>query len=142
MMTREIVFIGPQVDDTELLCAGRRPEVRGVQLNAIEPAPRQMARTLVGRHGLEAVHVIAHGAPGEVRFAAGELSVETIEKHTDDLARIGQALRRGKFMLWSCETGQGQRGAAFIASMKRAPGMDVAAATGLVGASAGGAMEP
>ena len=41
---------------------------------------RQMADALAGRGGLRAIHIIAHGAPGEIGFTAG-LGV--------DLSRIG-----------------------------------------------------
>ena len=48
-------------------------------LDARRPAARQMATALEEYRGLNAVHVIAHGAPGRVRFAAGEWSAETLE---------------------------------------------------------------
>ena len=67
----EIAFIDPTVSDGDVLLAGLRPGVEGILLTAAEPAPPQMARALAGRRDLETVHVIAHGAPGEVRFASG-----------------------------------------------------------------------
>src|SRR5690348_17779250 len=65
----EIAFIDPAVTDVDVLLAGLRPDVAGIVLNAAEPAPAQMARWLAGHHNLQAVHIIAHGAPGELQFA-------------------------------------------------------------------------
>lgn len=60
----EVAFIDPAVTDLDVLLGGLRPEVEPILLNATEPGPRQMARALAGRGGLEAIHIIAHGAPG------------------------------------------------------------------------------
>src|SRR6478609_9584951 len=77
-----------------------------------------------------------HGSAGEVRFGAGVLSRETLHDHAADLAEIGRALGRdGQLSLWSCETGQGKRGAAFVDALARATGADVAATVGLVGSA-------
>src|SRR5438067_191568 len=96
-----------------------------------------MARALAGTNGLAAIHVIAHGRPGEVSFAAGVLSLDSIETHRASLAAIGRALGAdGELLLWSCATGRGCVGAPFVAALERACGAPVAAATGLVGAAA------
>ncbi|MEK1932330.1 MAG: DUF4347 domain-containing protein, partial [Pararhizobium sp.] len=72
--SREIAFIDPAVTDFETLLAGLRPDVEPVVLLSDEPAMTQMARILEGRTNLDAIHVIAHGRPGEVSFAAGPVS--------------------------------------------------------------------
>src|SRR5205823_4765109 len=55
------------------------------------------------------------------------------------LAAIGQALGdNGDLLLWSCQSGQGGRGAAFVDALAGATGAGVAAAGGLVGAASRG----
>src|SRR5260221_7805885 len=104
---REIAFIDRGVDDLDTLLKSIRPDVEPILLSNDEPAPRQMARAVKGREGqLDAIHVIAHGRPGEVSFSAGALSVETIDEHAGELADIGRTLRDGAFHLWTCETAQ------------------------------------
>ena len=133
----EIAFIDLNVSDIDTLIAGFRPEVDWVRLDQSEPAPRQIARALDGRNGLAAIHVLAHGEPGEVSFGAGALAFDSIDEHAAELGTIGTALgERGALMLWSCQTGQGERGSAFIEALARASGATVAAATGLIGAAA------
>ena len=92
-------------------------------LNAAEPAPRQIAAALSGRAGLDAIHIIAHGAPGELRFAAGVLSANSVNEHAADLAALGAALgQNASLMLWTCETGQGERGQDFVAALASSSG--------------------
>ena len=134
--SREIVFIDQNVFDLHSLLAGLRPDVEPIVLTASARATAQIATALKGRDDLHAIHIIAHGSAGEVRFGAGVLSRETLHDHAADLAEIGRALGRdGQLSLWSCETGQGKRGAAFVDALERATGADVAATVGLVGSA-------
>ncbi len=115
--SREIAFIDPAITDFETLLAGLRPDVEAVVLSPDEPAVTQMARSLEERTNLDAIHVIAHGRPGEVNFAAGPISYETIKDETIELPGFGRALGTEKALLiWACETGAGKRG---VASSKR-----------------------
>src|SRR5207244_763280 len=111
----ELAFIDRTVSDLHTLLTGLRPGVEAVLLDSSAPAAVQMAQALRGRSDLSAIHVLAHGRPGEVSFGAGPLSLETIDMHATDLAAIGQTLGDGSnLQLWSCETGAGERGAAFV----------------------------
>jgi hypothetical protein len=111
--------------------------VEAILLDARGPAARQMAAALEEYRGLNAVHVIAHGAPGRVRFAAGEWSAETLEDEAGDLAAIGEALGTDRdLLLWSCNAGEGTRGRALVDALSRVTGAPVRAATHLVGAAA------
>ena len=84
-----------------------RPDIAAVLLDSSEPAAAQIAkaledRTLASHSGFAGVHVLAHGASGEVAFAAGPLSLETIDEHRASLAAIGPALAKdGEVLLWS-----------------------------------------
>jgi uncharacterized glyoxalase superfamily protein PhnB len=138
----EIAFVDCGIDDVSALVAGLRPEAEPILLSPDEPAIRQMARAVRGRRGLRAIHVIAHGRPGEVSFAAGALSLETVDGHAGDLAEIGQVLGPGSFQVWTCESALGMRGAAFVNALARVMGVKVAASTARVGArSLGGRWE-
>ena len=140
---RELLFIDPAVSDIATLLGHLRPEVEAILLDPVRPAARQIAAAVAGERDLDAVHVIAHGAPGCVDFAAGDWSAATLEDEAEDFAAIGQALGAGRNVnLWSCRTAAGPAGAAFIAGLARASGADIAAATGRVGAAAlGGGWE-
>src|SRR5262249_55094123 len=133
----------PAVSDLETILGSLRPEVRAVVLDAWWPAVRQIATALEGHRGLDAIHIMAHGASGRVNFAAGDWSVETLKEAAHDCAAIGRALAaNGELRLWSCETGLGDAGRAFIEALSEAVGADVCASTSLIGAQAlGGVWE-
>ena len=142
-MTRkpEVLFVDPAISDIPTILLGLRPEVEAILLDAKNPAARQMSAALHERQNLEAVHVISHGSPGRVSFAAGEWSAETLDRDAEDLASIGRALgEHGDLRLWSCDVGIGAEGRDFVARLARAARAHVAAATRKVGAAAlGGA---
>jgi uncharacterized protein DUF4347 len=111
---REIAFIDSGVEDLQTLLKGIRLDVEPILLTAEEPAPRQMARAVKGREGLEAIHVIAHGRPGEVTFSAGALTEETIVIYANDLATVGSAVAPdGQLSLWACSVADDVRGTNF-----------------------------
>ena len=137
--TREFAFVDPSVAGLDVLLRGMRPQIGVSVLSGAEPAPREMARVLAQHQQIDVLHVIAHGRPGEVSFAGGALSLESLDDHRDDLARIGLALAAdGEIRLWVCEAAAGDKGAAFIDALARNIGVPVAASAGRVGAAAHG----
>ncbi|WP_181177956.1 DUF4347 domain-containing protein [Mesorhizobium sp. B2-3-15] len=133
----ELLFVDPSVSDLGTILANLRPEVEAILLDAERPATRQVAMALEGRQSLDAVHVIAHGAPGRVSFAAGEWSAGTLGHDELDLATIGRVLGGiGELLLWSCNAGVGAAGTNFIDALSCATGTPVAAANDLVGSPA------
>ena len=139
----EILFVDPAVADVETILGNLRPEVHAIVLDARWPAERQIAAALEGHRRLDAVHIIAHGAPGRVNFAAGEWSAANLKEAAHDFATIGRALAAdGELRLWSCNTASGDAGEAFIEALSEAVGAEVCASTSLVGAAAlGGTWE-
>lgn len=138
--TREVAFIDSKVDDLATLLTGLRRGVEPILLSAGERPARQMARVIAERQRLTAIHVIAHGVPGQLNFGTRALALETLEEDAQDLNKIGKALGpEGKLLLWSCDAGQGARGSAFVQGLVRLTGADVRAATGRVGSPVLGA---
>lgn len=135
----EVLFVDPLVDDLETITGDLRPGVKAIVLDRLTPAARQIAAALDRFHDLDAVHVIAHGAPGRVNFATGDWSLATVADDAEDLAAIGRALAEdGDFGLWSCTTGAGEAGDQFVDALSCVTGAKVAAAKELVGAAAKG----
>ena len=67
----ELLFIDPGVADRGTILCNLRPSVAAIVLDSVRPAACQIAAALRALQGLDAVHVIAHGAPGRVAGAAG-----------------------------------------------------------------------
>ncbi len=133
----EVLFVDPGIADLPTLLRGVRPGIEAVVLDTARPPARQVAAALVGRRGLVAVHIVAHGAPGRVIFASGEWSAATLIVQASEFAAIGQSLAAdGSLRLWSCFTGAGTAGEALVARLTATTGAEVMAASGLVGAAA------
>ena len=137
--SREALFVDPSVSDIEIILGHVRPGIEATLLDGVRPVAHQIVAALANRRDLDAVHVIAHGSPGRVHFTAGDWSVESAAAEAEDLAAIGRALGPDcDLRLWSCHTGAGPTGAAFVKRLAQATGGEVAAASGQVGAAARG----
>ncbi|MCC8952374.1 DUF4347 domain-containing protein, partial [Bradyrhizobium sp. Pear77] len=135
----EFLFVDSFVPDLGTLLQNLRPEVQAFVLDHRRPAAQQMAEALEGIEGLDAIHIVAHGAPGRICFSSGEWTVGTAARDARELASLGRALSAdGDLRLWSCETGAGPVGAAFVRALSDASDSLVSAASGLVGAAAFG----
>src|SRR6476660_7586417 len=88
----EILFVDPSVSDLDTILGGLRPGVEAILLGERPSAARQIAAGLEGRQGIDAVHIIAHGIPGGLNFAAGHWSAVTLLRDAGDLSAIGRAL--------------------------------------------------
>jgi ELWxxDGT repeat protein len=134
----QIVFVDPGVHDLAALLAGIKPGMDVVMLDPHRDALDQIAETLSGQHNVAAVHIVAEGSSGQIDFSSGafDLGNLTTGAHASDLTTIGNALgKQGDLMIWSCNTGQGQVGQAFIDSLAQHTGAEVAASTGFTGAA-------
>ena len=137
-MSATLIFVDPAISHLDQLLGGLDAGAEAIVLDGATSAPAQIADALQGREPVSRVHVIAHGAAGEVSFASGTLSLDTLDSHDADLQRIKTTLRGGDILLWSCHTGEGARGAAFVDALAAATGSRVGASTRLVGSAARG----
>src|SRR5262249_21395726 len=136
---RQLVFIDRQVPDLPRLMAGLAAGTRAYLLDPECDALEQIAEGLARHGAVAAVHIVAHGSPGELHFASGTVSRASLTGATAALARIGAALAPdGELLLWACEAGRGRKGEAFLDALALATGANVAAATHPVGGLAQG----
>jgi serralysin len=135
-MSREIAFIDSNIPDFESFFSGIRPGIEAISLSPQQAASAQIAEALCGRTGLDAIHLVAHGRPGEVGFGSGPLTLPTLDDHAEQFAAIGEALAPdGELALWACKVAKGTRGATFIEALERVTGAKVAAAPDLIGSA-------
>src|SRR5690606_29251281 len=111
---REIVFIDRGVRGHAWLARRVRPGVEAVLLDAEAPALRQIAGHLRGRDGVSAVHVVTHGAPGRLGFAAGDVDAATLAAPMP--RRSPSAAAGGGILLWACDVAA-DAGARLVAAL-------------------------
>jgi Ca2+-binding RTX toxin-like protein len=134
-MAREVAFLDADISAIEQLRVHLKDGVYAIVLSRDASALAQIADGIKSHRDIEAIHIIAHGRPGSIEFAAGPVGADALDLHADDLAAIGRSLDGGEIRLWTCETASGAEGVAFLAALAGATGASVAASTGLVGAA-------
>jgi len=80
--------------------------------------------------GLKTLHLLAHGAPGEISLGGRTLTASDFRSRFD-----GAAERDLDIAFWSCNTGSGDLGQSFVKAVAETTGARVAAADGLVGSA-------
>ena len=130
----EIVFIEDNVADLGTLLGGIGRGKDVVILDSGQDGLHQIAQALAGRSGIDAVHIVSHGAAGTLNMGTLTLDAATLNAHDADLHAIGNSLRAGgDILLYGCDTGAD---AGFIDRLALATGADVAASSNPTGSAA------
>jgi len=130
----EIVFIAPDVPNARALMAGIADGAEVVVLDAGHDAIAQITAALAGRSGISAVHIISHGAAGELELGGATLSLDSMDSYSADIGRWAQSLTaQADILIYGCDVAAGARGQAFIGRLAALTGADVAASTDRTG---------
>ncbi|WP_313603677.1 DUF4347 domain-containing protein [Comamonas jiangduensis] len=134
---QEVVFVDSQVANLGELLAGLSSSAEVVIMDASKDGLQQMADYLQGRSGLDAIHLLSHGADGTVQMGNVWLSSANLAEHSAALQGIGAALKAdGDLLLYGCDVGQGDKGQSFLELLAAITGADVAASVDDTGAAA------
>jgi len=137
---QEIVFIENNVPDIDTLIRSVGAGRDIVILDAASDGLVQIVAALAGRSGVDAIHIISHGAAGALNLGALTLDAANLNIHDAALQAIGTSLAPGgDILLYGCEIGAAAAGDDFVGRLAIATGADVAASDDLTGAlTAGG----
>jgi large repetitive protein len=134
---KEIVFIEDNVADIGTLIKGIGGSKEIIVLDSTQDGLHQMAQALAGRSGIDALHIISHGAAGTLNLGALTLDANGLEARHDELQAIGQSLREGgDILLYGCNVGADDgagQGGSFVEHLAIATGADVAASNNPTG---------
>ena len=142
---QEIVFVDATLPDAGQLLAdlqaqrsaGRLLEI--VTLDGDEDGLLTITRTLAGRQDIAAVHVLTHGADGQLQLGGTRLDAQALMQRAGEVAAWGSALAPGADLLvYGCDVAQSDAGRQFVRDLAALTGADVAASTDLTGAAAAG----
>uniref|UniRef100_UPI003D815756 DUF4347 domain-containing protein n=1 Tax=Trichloromonas sp. TaxID=3069249 RepID=UPI003D815756 len=142
---REVVFVDAGVADYQPLIddlAAQTTEGRlfdVVILDADANGIDQISRYLAQQLNIAAVHIVSHGASGEVTLGNTSLNLTTLDRYADQLEGWQQALTGDADLLfYGCDLAAGPNGQAFVDSLALLTGADVAASDDLTGNSRSG----
>jgi hypothetical protein len=131
-----IVFIENDIKAYRELVESVAPGTEVHVLDAATDGLAEIARVLEGRTRLAAVHIVSHGASGVLTLGTTRLDAGNIEAHGSELAAIKASLAPGgDLLLYGCNSGAGDAGAALLTALAQATGADIAASTNATGAS-------
>ncbi|WP_448956401.1 DUF4347 domain-containing protein [Labrys neptuniae] len=135
----QIVFIDSRVPDIQALIDGAAPGERVFVLDAASDGIQQIADILANNNltGLGSISIVGHGTSGEIELGSSWINDGDLASHAKALSTIGAALAPGgDLALYACNTAAGAAGQQFISDLSHyAGGVDVAAATHLVGSA-------
>ncbi|WHZ26464.1 MAG: hypothetical protein OJF51_001259 [Nitrospira sp.] len=133
--TTEVIFVDPTVPDCQTLVAGIGLNAEVIMLDPTRDGVEQIAESLAGRSGIDAIHLISHGSSGELQLGAGTLTAESMSgEYADELATIRKALSdQADILVYGCDFAEGQDGQEAATLLSQLTGADVAASTDATG---------
>ncbi len=141
---REIVFLDAGVDDGATLladlAAGRDdPFYRVVLLDAARDGVAQISEALDGLDDIDAIHIISHGAAGQIQLGSGTLSTGSLDDYAGQLNDWGSTLAdTGDILIYGCDLAADDHGRALVNAIGILTGADVAASVDQTGDAAQG----
>ncbi|MBC7951111.1 MAG: DUF4347 domain-containing protein [Rhodospirillaceae bacterium] len=131
----EILFVSQSVADWQSLVTNVRSDVEVVVLADDADGLSVIRQTLEAHSGtVDAIHVVSHGAEGQVFLGTATLNSATIDARAADLAAIGAKLTQdGDILFYGCDVAAGADGQAFIDRVGALSGADVAASSDTTG---------
>ena len=110
-----LVFIDPTVPEPELLLRDLPAPYQAICLTDQTDAVDQITHHLRDYDGLETLHIVTHGSPGQLHFSNAVLSSQTLSQYWDQLVSWSTAMAPdAEVLLYGCETGQGEVGSQLI----------------------------
>ena len=135
--TQELLFIDPSVANYQSLVADARPGVYVILLTSGQDPWQQMSDVIAQCQNLTAIHVVNHGANGEILFSDQAFRAADLQAESSTLATWQSHLAPGAdLLLYGCDIGTGSSGQALMSTLARMTGTDVAASSDATGAAA------
>lgn len=129
----EVMFIDKQVKDYQQLAKQVRPEVEVIFVDAIE----QISTTLAQYRDLSAVHIVTHGAPGQIQLGDQWLDSDALEAYQATLSQWFAAYTDiPEVLLYGCHVAAARQGEVFVDKLSQITGAQVAASVDLTGFAA------
>ncbi len=119
-----LVVIDPGVADGDALLAGLPAGARIARLSEDADPLGALTALMAAHPGTRELHLVTHGAPGELRFAGGAVTQRELDRFAARLEGwFGDA--RGGIVLYGCDVASGNRGTDFIETLSRLTGVPV-----------------
>jgi hypothetical protein len=133
-MPRQLVVIDRNVANYQSLVDQLGSTYSYLLLDSNSDGVTQLANYVAANPGFDAIHLISHGAPGQLALGNASLSEATLGRYTAQLSRIGSSLDTGgDLLIYGCDVAQGIDGQQLVTDLARLTKLDVAASTNKTG---------
>jgi hypothetical protein len=126
---KQVLVYDPSVEQVEVLLQGLDAGVDAIPITAGDE-PMKTLEQLINDPQLARLHVLGHGAPGEVILGGQRIDAQSFA-HRQPLPR--NESHSFQIAFWSCNTGHGEIGMNFLNTVANSTGANVYGSTGLVG---------
>jgi hypothetical protein len=135
-MPKQLVAVDVHVADYQKLIDQLGDQYRFLVLTSESDPLGQLADFVSANPGFDAIHLISHGASGQIQLGSQTISGANVGSYAEPLIRIGEGVRAsGDFLLYGCDVAQGDGGQQLITDITRFTRLDVAASTNKTGGS-------
>jgi hypothetical protein len=129
---REIAIFDARVDDLDLLLNGLRPGIEAIVLHPEEDGLNQISAILAARRGIKTLHIISHGAPGQLFLGHSAIGLNDLK--ADNVECWQKSFTDGAdILLYGCNVAANLRGHQFVEQLAQLTGAAVAASKTNVG---------
>lgn len=123
-----LVFVDAAVQDLTNVSAPINAGAELVLLDASEDGVAQIQRHLATRSGVQSVHVVSHGAAGQLQLGRTNLSLANLAQHAESIRGWGQVLANdADILIYGCDVAASDDGKELIKQISRLSGADIAA---------------
>jgi hypothetical protein len=138
--SHELAFIDQRVPDYLLLVddlVGQNDGSRQIEIFLLDPnrdGVEQVSEVLRQRHDISAVHLISHGADGQVELGSGALNFDSLLKQATQIKGWGNALSEdADLLIYGCDVAATADGQGLLNALSRLTGADVQASVDSTG---------
>lgn len=102
----------------------------------------QITALLKSHAALAGLHIVSHGASGQLSLGSETVTLDTLHAHKSELLQWSKALQPGAgIYLYGCEVAIGTKGRDFVTGLAEATGRPIAASTNLTGGAGDWSLE-
>jgi hypothetical protein len=134
----ELVFVDSSVDNYQQLLAGLQTDA-GVdyQVTIIDrdaDGIAQIGQVLQGQSGIDAIHLVTHGADGVIQLGDTVLNSESLGQYTQQMSNWQSALSAdADLLIYGCDVAASEVGDQFLQQLSSLLAVDIAASDDLTG---------
>jgi Tol biopolymer transport system component len=131
-----VLFIDARVADGQTLLAGVEPGIEVHWLDPLQDEIAQITQVLLGRSGIDSLHLVSHGSAGRLQLGATELTATTLNQFEAQVRSWQAALSpEADILLYGCNVAQGEVGQTFVQQLSHLTAADVAASENITGSA-------